>query len=730
MLPKFYSGKTGIIVKNLINRSILFSRLFGLIFISLGLYNSLSGIEIQKPVQLSGLLLDRGFSYYFKGDFGNAAIYFERYIHQEGDQESPLRFLGQIYATKGDFKRSIDRLQRAIKVMPDSIDSHLLLAEVYLKVNKRDKSIKTLNTILEIDEFNIRALHFLAFLHQQKGDMRKASSYFKRIIIAAPMSLGNEREYLEQAFTFLGNYYYQKQDFLRAINYYENLIEIEPRNTRNLLVLGELYKITGQFEKSIVILQKLLVLNPGNMAARESIIETKYILNKPETKRDIEYFLKRNKNPHLSFSAFLLELKGDHEGSKKIIEKILKKIPNRLSLRICNYRNLNFLSQKKQSFVILARNEAYLVFSLAQRIGAHNLSREYASIVFNTMNRQNKNLDFTNNFFISKLHSKLSIEIEQLALDYIEFFSSYSETMEVLEERKPALVYRREAVRYAERLFQWYRVSKEKKKISLMNKKRYSNLIAYAWLLQKKKTNQPKKAIGLLNEAISIEPMQSNAFFVKGIVHYTNADKKNKFFNLNTSEKNFRKAISLTGKKGKNHGALPNYYFYYGMVLEKNGKWEKAKKALKTAIKLDPYNPVYLNYLGYMYSLRNENLPEAKNALLMALEDDPENEAYLDSYGWILFQMKKPEAALKRLLHADQEAEKKDNNDAVIYYHLGEVYTALGNSERAVYYYERALKFIEKSSEELDRIEIEKKIDRIKRHAKIAKPAENSADTK
>ena len=63
-----------------------------------------------------------------------------------------------------------------------------------------------------------------------------------------------------------------------------------------------------------------------------------------------------------------------------------------------------------------------------------------------------------------------------------------------------------------------------------------------------------------------------------------------------------------------------------------------------------------------------------------ALKSEPDNAAYLDSMGWVLFRQHHLKEALDYVLMAIKHSEEED---AVLYDHLGDIYAALGQSESA-----------------------------------------------
>jgi len=131
-----------------------------------------------------------------------------------------------------------------------------------------------------------------------------------------------------------------------------------------------------------------------------------------------------------------------------------------------------------------------------------------------------------------------------------------------------------------------------------------------------------------------------------------------------------------------------SFYFHFGSAYERNGQHEEAVKYFRRALALQPDFSEALNYLGYMWADRGENLGEAHDMIERAVKLEPKNAAYLDSLGWVLFKMNKPKEALTWLLKAVEYLEEPD---ATIYDHLGDVYTALNEKDKAREVWQKAL---------------------------------------
>ena len=122
------------------------------------------------------------------------------------------------------------------------------------------------------------------------------------------------------------------------------------------------------------------------------------------------------------------------------------------------------------------------------------------------------------------------------------------------------------------------------------------------------------------------------------------------------------------------------FYFDLGSTCERAGDREEAAKQFEKALKLKPEFPEAQNYLGYMWAERGENLERARDLIAQALKAEPKSAAYLDSMAWVLFKLNQPQAALEYLLKAVAESE---NPDATLYDHLGDIYSALNQADKA-----------------------------------------------
>ncbi|MEP7011729.1 MAG: tetratricopeptide repeat protein [Acidobacteriota bacterium] len=140
-------------------------------------------------------------------------------------------------------------------------------------------------------------------------------------------------------------------------------------------------------------------------------------------------------------------------------------------------------------------------------------------------------------------------------------------------------------------------------------------------------------------------------------------------------------------------------WFLLGAALERTEDHEGAVAAFKKALELEPDFHSALNYLGYLWADRGENLDEARALILRAVALDPENGAYVDSLGWVRFQLKEYVPARGLLERAARLMPK----DASVQEHLGDLYKTTGQVALARDAYRRALALESENADQVKR---------------------------
>ena len=189
-------------------------------------------------------------------------------------------------------------------------------------------------------------------------------------------------------------------------------------------------------------------------------------------------------------------------------------------------------------------------------------------------------------------------------------------------------------------------------------------------------------------------------------------------------ERSWKKAIpifeDLVQETEGDPELFPRVLFELGRHYERAGQFEASVETFQRLLTLNPENHLALNYLGYMLADKGIRLKEAQRLIERALGADPDNGAYLDSMGWVFFQQGQHKRAMEFLQRAVDIEERSLQGDedvgaredlAVIHDHTGDAARALGDHDRALRHWLRALEF-DPENEEIRR-KLQRATDRV-----------------
>ena len=144
--------------------------------------------------------------------------------------------------------------------------------------------------------------------------------------------------------------------------------------------------------------------------------------------------------------------------------------------------------------------------------------------------------------------------------------------------------------------------------------------------------------------------------------------------------------------------------YFRAISYERTKQWPLAEADFKRVLEIEPENADALNYLGYTWVDRGENLTEAFDMIRRAIDIEPNSGAIVDSLGWAHYKLGQYNEAKTKL----EDAVALSPSSATIVDHLGDVYWKLGRYREAGYQWERALEF-DPTDEERNKIDLKLK---------------------
>ena len=197
-----------------------------------------------------------------------------------------------------------------------------------------------------------------------------------------------------------------------------------------------------------------------------------------------------------------------------------------------------------------------------------------------------------------------------------------------------------------------------------------------------------EEAAGWLSRYLSFKPRETDGYLELG--------------NLRIEQGQWQEAVRLfkMALELQNYERPPTeLWLALGQAYQAGGDREEAEAAYQNALKINPDSPEALNGLGYLYAEWEVHLEEAVGLVRQALSQDPQNGAYLDSLGWVLFKLGRLQEALQFLKEASSRMP-----DPEVFYHLGQVYSSLGDAKGAKAAWEQGLALEAKDPEVTQRL--------------------------
>lgn len=522
---------------------------------------------------------------------------------------------------------------------------HFLLGKYFMYENKLDEAESELQKAMSFDPLSDDIAFNLAVVNLKKGKVDNA----KRLLVEIVQKEG----YYPEVHELLGRVYSSLKDYDNAIKEFEKSLEEENENPELYFELATLYAEQQNYQKAIDTFNRLLKIVPDFYLAY-------YYLAKIEIQRKninsaIEY-LKKSIDADNRFLSGWIELGELYEKNNRIDEAIdiykraIEVVPDDISI----HEKLAYLYAGKDDI-----KKAIKEFKSAVSLDSTNLDYHLRlGIMYLEDKEYTTALDEFNLILISIPDSPVANYYT--GLTYIEM-AQYEKGREHLLKIKP------ESELYIESII---RISFSYKKEGKMDE-----AIDYVMSKIKEGIKAPELyrfTVAILQEAKKYDEAIAVA---------------------NDGISNFHDSIEL--------------YYQLAFVYDEMDNIDKAVEQMEKILKKNPDHPDALNYIGYTWADRGENLEESEEMIKKALKARPEDGFILDSFAWVHYQKGLYKQALKEL----QRALKLAGDDPVILEHLGDVYLKINNRLLAVESYKKALNL---NMREKDKIRIKKKYEELK----------------
>ncbi|WP_338373108.1 tetratricopeptide repeat protein [Dysgonomonas capnocytophagoides] len=506
---------------------------------------------------------------------------------------------------------------------------------------------------MKIDSTNANVLFEMGNFYNSLKDKDQSYHFYKKAVQYSPDNYFYNMAYAGSSI--------EQQDFKTAAAIYQKLINENPMKVELYMYLSEVYRLDGDFTKSIEALNDL----ERTMGMNEKITIQKFKL----------------------YSAL-----NDKKKAYAEVQKYIDKNPGDIryyillgNLYLQDGKNKEALASFNKAKAI-DPNDTFLITSMAnyyQAIGDQPAAeKELRASLFNSKTDADTKINVLTQYIGILQQNKQDLEptnklLDSLMIEYpqeAKFNLLYGNLLMVQNKKKEAN-------------FQ-YRIYAESDP---------TNPMGWEQLLQSTDMDSIDELISVCKSAISYLPEEALFYFYQSIGEF--------------QKKEYRQALSTINKgiefaDPSNANLLSEFYSQRGNIYHELNNEDSTFIDYEMALKYNPQNLGVLNNYSYYLSLKRKDLTKAESMSSITIKAEPTNPTYLDTYGWVLFVQGAYTTAKIYLESAVKYSlEKEKEISAEVLEHYGDVLYMTDEKEKALEYWQKAK---EKGSESKT---LEKKIE-------------------
>jgi len=201
---------------------------------------------------------DRATAYSQKSMFDLAYFDMEKAMKIKPSDPEYLMLYSDLSFRMNKVKDARDALVKVREMQPSNYDAAFKLAEIFLYTNNQDQSLHYLDTVLQKDPKNTKALLMQGFNLKEKKDTAAAITAFRNAVAIDPK--------FYEAQIQLGLLMYLQNNKL-CVDYYTNALNIKANSEEAVYGLALWYQDHQEFNKAIQFYTDIIQINPKNKNA-------------------------------------------------------------------------------------------------------------------------------------------------------------------------------------------------------------------------------------------------------------------------------------------------------------------------------------------------------------------------------------------------------------------------------------------------------------------------------
>lgn len=225
-----------------------------------GVHRKRAELLIRQEVYL---LFQSGRSALRRGQLRDAEESLRKVVGIEPFHRGALGALGEVHMRRNDYAGACEFLERAIDAGDRTEHTLYLVASACRGALRREKALKYLQQLVELNPVHIRGMTRLGEAHLARKEFERARELFAQVLELESRNL--------YALRGLAAALRGKRDYGAAIPVYEDLLRQDPEDHRVLLRLAEAYAHEGDAGNARRAYRLALQVDPDNHYAQEGL---------------------------------------------------------------------------------------------------------------------------------------------------------------------------------------------------------------------------------------------------------------------------------------------------------------------------------------------------------------------------------------------------------------------------------------------------------------------------
>lgn len=483
-----------------------------------------------------------------------------------------------------------------------------------------------------------------------------------------------------EAYYYLAQYYSALKQKDTVLSYLKKSVELEPDNATYLETLANAYLNQRKYKDAIDVLERLCEKNHD----RDDVLAL--LIQLYEQENDYDNAIRtlgkletiEGKSERLSYAkSDLYTKKGDKKAAIAEMKTLANQYPNDNNYR-CLYANTLYINGQKK--------KAVAIYDKVLKEEPDNRNAQMALVAYYNDQKDSANV---NSMIERVLFNKNASTSDRVVL-----------MRQVIGDSEEAGGDSTRVLQLFHRLINMPQADSDMALFcaSYMNMKKMPNdsirqvlekvlemspdhaaarlqLVSYAWQAEDR-----DRVIELCKAARQYNPDEMAFYYYQGIAYYQKDD-------LDNALNAFQNGIGVI-TSDSDPSIVSDFYAVMGDILHQKGMEKEAFEAYDSCLVWKEDNIGCLNNYAYYLSVKGIRLDDAEKMSFRTIKAEPKNATYLDTYAWILFMQKRYDEAKT---YIDQTLENDTTPSAVLFEHAGDIYYHVGEKEKALEYWQKAL---------------------------------------